>query len=287
MTSLHILLVVGPSNTGKTRLASELVSGSDKKCVAVNDRTVNSPFKEKIPWHELKDQSNCTVIVEDLISLSRSQLDEIKSLLNYKAHHDHISPIVLITHSIVANGMSQLLPYVTRLIFSASPGCLSSLKRSLSYYGFSKEEINDHLKFFNSNIAPFKFFELDILSRKLSPYGSKMDPNPAYSSMDLAAISTAKHLLNHLPDPKMAETIFELILPHIPPANLDLHDLSVLMRRQKDGRRVRISLVDYIDHLASEQKTPKTDLIAFHSYIKRRVLIPESFIKNTKLENQT
>ena len=288
MKNLDIYLLIGPSSSGKTNLAKQITDSHKQKTLAVNDRDGDSPFNEKLPWTELENLKDSAVVVEDLISLSKQQLDQLKYLLNYKGHHDNVNPIVLITHSIVANGMSQLLPYITRLIFSASPNCLSSIKRALSYYGFSKEEIDEHLVKFKDRLRPFLFFELGIISRDFSVFslgGAKMKPeneNENESDWKRIASETSQNLFRHLLDPPMAQTIFDMLIPHIKEKSFNHHDLSVAMVSKKSKRLLKISLVDYIDSLIDNTKIPSKDLLSFHFYMKKRVLIPESFIKNKK-----
>ena len=85
------ILIIGKSGSGKTRAAAALASRSRYPTYVVNDSKNKIDEDEKtfpdVDWEELPHLKNANVIVEDIISCTGSQLDSLKALCNYSAHH--------------------------------------------------------------------------------------------------------------------------------------------------------------------------------------------------------
>lgn len=297
---VEAVFVVGPSATGKSGLVRNLTDQLvGKKTFVVNDSvSSDATFSHKIGWYQLEEISNCCLVVEDMITLSKENVGVVKHVLNFSAHHNGISPVYLITHSLVSNGMTEFMPYVNKLLFSACPGALSSVKKSLTYYGFTKKDADALLAEFSRSHERFAFFEL-LLPEKVFRKIERWAGDASASESGVADVvenfksirmrESAAKLLALSPDRGRAAAVFELVLPHLPSAALNAEDVSVLMRdKAKRLKRLkgptrsqRISLIDYVQSLLDEKSAePSVDLRCFHGFLSERMLIPKIFIKN-------
>ena len=76
--------------------------------------------------------------------------------------------------------------------------------------------------------------------------------------------------------------IFNLIAPHLP-RNLRPGDLTVLLKKSSTGKKIRISIVDYVAALLNTDAKPTQEMASFHLYLRQRVMIPRVFQKNKNL----
>jgi hypothetical protein len=66
------------------------------------------------------------------------------------------------------------------------------------------------------------------------------------------------------------------------------HDLTLIFgsRQQNSGlTRDRVSFVDYIDVLLTENKIPDSKIVFLHKFVQKSCQIPKMFILNRSLQN--
>jgi adenylate kinase family enzyme len=85
------ILIIGKSGSGKSRAANALALRTKYPTYVVNDNNNKNSEDDKvfpdIDWEELPRLKNANVIVEDLISCTNQQLESLKVLCNWSAHH--------------------------------------------------------------------------------------------------------------------------------------------------------------------------------------------------------
>ena len=287
----EIIFFIGPSGSGKTSAVRGAIGS--RKFVVVNDRKEDSPFRgRETDWDALFKTSNRAVVVEDFVNASEPELRNLRELVNVKSRQRRLTPVYLIAHSLVGTGISSLLPFATKLVFSSQAGTSQSVSRALNHYGFSKEQREKAKQMFSSMLEPYQFFEIDVRQKTFGPFrsSSRHGGRPKSADLDVRSDSerrqasqhTARNLLCLLPDSELAFAIFHLILPYLP-RSLRPEDLTVLLHAEKTGRPVRISIVDYIGCLLNSDDVPADELASFHDFIGERVVIPRLFQKNKHL----
>ena len=88
-----------------------------------------------------------------------------------------------------------------------------------------------------------------------------------------------RRFLNHYPHVQSANIILDLIIDCLPLDRIRANDLSILFENAR-MERIRISIIDYITSLQSQNASVATNLLSFHRYIVARCKIPEIFIRN-------
>lgn len=88
----QVFLLVGQSGHGKTTLSKDLIASIAPKgrpVLLVNDNTGKKPPRgwKKVDWEKLTNSKNSAVVVEDLVSTSKAQFDQLRSLLHFSNHH--------------------------------------------------------------------------------------------------------------------------------------------------------------------------------------------------------
>jgi ABC-type dipeptide/oligopeptide/nickel transport system ATPase component len=83
------IMLIGRSGSGKSVLAHKLTKNLTRPVVVVNDKTDN-PHIKRVDWNELAGLKKTCLIIEDLISMSKQELEAVKKILNFSNHHSKV-----------------------------------------------------------------------------------------------------------------------------------------------------------------------------------------------------
>jgi adenylate kinase family enzyme len=83
------IMLIGRSGSGKSVLAHKLTKNLTRPVVVVNDKTDN-PHVKRVDWNELAGLKKTCLIIEDLISMSKQELEAVKKILNFSNHHSKV-----------------------------------------------------------------------------------------------------------------------------------------------------------------------------------------------------
>ena len=298
-------LLLGRSTTGKSYLCKYLVNSfadPDRPVYTLNDRTATCRYI-KISVEQAKVISNCCVVAEDIISATRPLFEVLQLILNYKGHHDSISPCILISHSIYKNSIYSLLPFIRKIYLSAVRSSLNSLKAILNFFDFEPSERLLVKKALISCAQKFCFLAFDVDKREWSLVRAEkgkgikvLTANVAAAAegavagenaLELRIRNNASQFLNVLARKEVAHQIFNMIFPLLPIDKLNPQDLS--LKLTLNGSEARVSLVDYCAQLTNINGADDADggseqlslLLKFHRYLKRRgIFLPSCYILN-------
>lgn len=276
MKKLHIGLVVGQSNSGKTTLISSIISdNSFPKVYYINDKS----RENSITFKDVEALRECCLIIEDLYNCTREQLVVLQHLLNYKAHHDNVNPIFIVCHSIQKTKIHNLLPLVTHVYLTGVRSNIGSLKSILLYYNFPLDVKHQFFRLLLNNKKPFRHFCLDlqkgIMEPDVSPtFDNKTDKDS--TKIEESGLSVRKNqFLSFMPDPHRAEILFDLIISKLSDHYVDSE--SMCMRFSHKKKIFEVNIFDYILFVTSEKKMNEKQINHFknvHKCLSRYVKIP-------------
>jgi energy-coupling factor transporter ATP-binding protein EcfA2 len=279
---VNVILVVGPSASGKTTLVTSLLEAQTKPVVLLNDRTKGLSSFKPIEWNEAEKMTNCALLVEDLIAASDTEFKILQNVLSFSAHHQDVSPIVIIAHSIQHNNIQGLLPHVTEVFFTLSKSNVRSLGVVLSYFRFDKKEKELMEKKFLSAADVYGYFCLDVGKRTFEQMGGVAKITGGIKRKGPAI--SAGRFLKHAADVEKAQLLFDLIFPRLPEENKSEENFSLTLTSKKTGKLYTISVLDYIFALTDPDEVPSVELNSMHNYVMNLVHVPKRLIMNKKFK---
>lgn len=186
---------------------------------------------------------------------------------------------------------------------------MDSISVALSLCRFPRDTRNEFTKVFLSGKEQFGYYTLD-LDRRTFSRTHLSDPVGGETSGDLSASSSvpgrgnektssvvnerltasrliarldASRFFPHMENPEKAALLHDLILPHL---GTIAPDYTVEMRSNKTGRSVRLSVLDYIDIVTSEKKTPGEIMSSYHRFITSLLSLPSCLVVNRRLSSR-
>jgi energy-coupling factor transporter ATP-binding protein EcfA2 len=282
------VIICGRSGSGKSSLTKKLTKGIGAPVHIINDRTNSTGFKST-GWEDACKLKNACLIFEDVIGATKTEFKILQNCLAFSNNHLNLTPIYILVHSLLNNGVHGLLSYVTHVIITAVKANVSSLNVALQYFRFDKAERAEFLSRFLRVAEPFGHFVLDIEKRSLVYVGpnstaGKQTPTLEGSMTDSSSSSqSANRFLSLLPESGKALAIYDLIRPKLKEANLDAEDLTITLKSARLGKRVRISLIDYIFALTTPDAEVSKEISLLHRYISAKVVLPICFVGNVSL----
>ena len=268
-----------------------------------------------IAFEQLKGtKSNSLVIVEDIIHLSTSDAKNLRTSLNYDAHHKNQKNFC-VTHSMYKTSIWSMLSFFHFIIFSSASSNIPVIRICLKiYFKVEKSIIENWIYQFKILGKEQKdaYFYFDCSSMKFYFSKNLLDPSCARILSDNSKVSTSlnskseeneKEELLELrkrtleikfekfceghPFKLQATAVFSILINCL---NLELirnHDLTIKFKTKKNTEK-RISLVDYISALLdSTNKKTHQDLLVLHKYVTNFCNIPSIFILNTNFDVST
>jgi hypothetical protein len=251
----------------------------------LNEKEGEETGHEPVDWDGLATLEDTSLLADDMFKLTETQYAKMTYLLSYRARHHNVDPVVLVCHSVLKNNVFGLLTHLTHVLFTFHKGNARSLGKVCSEFLFTRQQRNAMVETFLATKEKYGHYVLDVEARTFVR-GDHVPPppsaGPAYSAA-AAAAECRKTAEAYLPlfcsEPKRAISIFEFIVAKIPIASLRPDDLSLALRRKESGVEIRLSLIDYLHVLCSQEK-PSGDQAALHRYLARYVQLPRCFIKN-------
>jgi hypothetical protein len=296
------ILIIGKSGSGKSYLTKSLMekfAPKDLPIYVVNDRSRNPAFKS-IGWERLGGLKDCGLVVEDLISAKPAQFVQLQELLNYQSHHNRVSPIIAICHSLLRNNIYGLVPYFSFIYVSAVNSSIVSFKNLLNYYNFDKEDQKRYMEQFLACNEQFSHFMLDVENRSLTLTRAEESVRTEDERQkrvekqrlleeprrrrEAAQASAKKYLEKMRRNSDYAMILFDLIYPALPENRFNDKDLTVTL--MKRGNEEIVSIIDYIYALVDESgEEPDYSIYQLHRYLrhKRNLHLPKTYVLNRKL----
>jgi hypothetical protein len=296
------ILVIGRSGSGKSYLTRSLIKQfgrEGKKTYVVNDRTPDKRY-HKIEWHQIPALRDCSLIVEDVINAKPPQFAMLLEVLNYKNHHDRVSPVIAIGHALHKTNLHGLVPFFKFIYVSTLKTNIFSFRSLLNYYCYEPEERKEYIAKFLAADQNFSFFMFDVDNRKIRLTRAEEevirdDENQRLRRLQeeveapkrnfATARTSAKNYLSRMRhNSDYAEMLFSLIYPSLPLNRYEPENLTVTLH--KGDETVVISLIDYIASLLDETQTePERAMMQFHRYLKRQrgLHLPRALVLNKTL----
>jgi ABC-type dipeptide/oligopeptide/nickel transport system ATPase component len=285
---MQIILLVGLSGSGKTTLAKKIMGSSELPFYVINDDgdDEKANFQEsdkvkKIQWKECDGLRDCGLIFEDVLNATKEQFKIIKQFACVAAHHDRVSPLIIICHAVLGNNLYGILANLTQVHFTLAKSNVKSLRSVLEYYRVSqktKEEAEktflactDEYGHFVYNVSNMLFERGDMVAEKKS--GSK-------SGGENTRFPPPHRFLELMPRPQEAALLYDLIYQNLPPAVTASGGYTLKMKCSTSGIPVTLNFMDYINCLVDERKKPSRQMRSVHKFVTRIVPLPECIIPN-------
>lgn len=296
-------LVIGKTASGKTTLVKSILKrfSSNKPIYSVNVKSseYSNTFSniQNIDFEQLNNvPKNSIIIIEDVISLTPSQSKALREAINFNAHHKR-QRIYLITHHVFKTSVYQLIPYFNYIIFTGSSSNLPVLKLVFNYFKLDKDQTNKWCDFFITKSHEFMYFifcsenqsfvRADSLNHFLRKTFKNIDgiTNPAQISKDDLIIRFESFVKEHKYK-QQAVTIFSILINSLSNLkNINVTDLT-LNTQTNQGKKISLSLVDYIMSLLDKRSIVNKYTLFLHKYFKNLCSIPKMFIINKKYLNK-
>lgn len=316
MKDLAAILVCGPSCTGKTFFIRHQLKRSfpNTKIYALNASPDLLDLPQVKPVETFEDLANVReagVVCDDLIMPTEAQMTCLKKILNVHMHHHRVTPVFLAAHSVVRNNLTQILTFLTHIVFTSTRANLASLQSCLRHLGYPMKSQEAFKKLFLRPQEGFGYFALDLRQGTFEPQslgpslphpqslGGK-DPTPrstqrppGVSQKDLRLsraakiVHNAKKILQDHPRSERLLVMLELILNVLPlqPQAIDPETLTLFFtwKTLAEQSRVKLNLVDYLLALIDTEKPPSS-IRKLHRYVSKRLSFPAHFVENKHLK---
>ncbi len=253
---------------------------------------------------------NSVVLVEDIISISKSDEQSLRRVLNYDAHHKR-QKIFCVSHSIYKTSLWSCLSFFHYVIFTSAPSNIPVLRFTLNYFKVEKSQLESWLNKFivrgeNGRQGLYFFFDCvkmtfnlsqDTAFTKLTCLGTAglaetASPNAEAGPKVDSAVAKKKlqesfeTMAESLGEKKAsAKAIFLLILNSVSPHLIRARDLSFAFKSRRRGSEIRFSLLDYLACLVDPEASISAPLKAFHRYVQSFCHIPKVFVANKAFES--
>jgi energy-coupling factor transporter ATP-binding protein EcfA2 len=284
-TKIQIILVVGLSGSGKTTLAKKIVDASHLPFYVVNDGGDDEAanFKEdkrlkKIKWDECDGLSHCGLIFEDVLNASKDQFKIIKHFACVAAHHDRVSPIIIICHAILGNNLYGILANVTQVYFTLAKSNVKSLMAVLDYYRVSASQRGEMMRSFQDCTEEYGYFIYNVGKMQLER-GDVQDMSKKKKGSS-THLPPPQRFLELMPRPREAALLYDLIYQNLPPAVTAGGNYTLRMKSSSSGEQVTVNFMDYINCLVDEKKKPSKQMKSIHSFVTRILPLPKCTIPN-------
>jgi ABC-type dipeptide/oligopeptide/nickel transport system ATPase subunit len=308
-------LIIGKSGSGKStltkHLAKRFASKYNRPVYVVNQKGSGKSDFRRIGWDDVDKISKCALIVDDIINLTKPQMQKIVSILNDHWHHRRVNPVMLVFHTSNNTGAHSLIGCVNRIYISAVQTSYPSLKDVLNTLCFDedeKEEVISRLK--SCKLPPFSHFCINVETRRvevidLSPEmlaeKRQTDAKKEGEMKQVCKLGTELFsvLLKTDEEKDKANIILGVLVARLD--RIDPVDLSVIVKppasaaatNKKGGSASSIggfsvNIVDYICCLLNKSfesvlpQRKRKNLALFHIYLKRekRIVLPSLLITN-------
>ena len=248
---------------------------------------------EPVSWEDLNSLSDCAVIADDLMDLSKKNFSHLQKLVNYTARHHRVSPVVLIVHSVTKNNLFSLVKHMDEFWFTLDKQNAPSLATVCDILLFEKVVKSSFVSRFLAEPGEFGIFVLSAQKRTLERLPGSGGGGDVTSVGDVGRVPcgdplapyrrTAEAFLPHFcADPARTLVIFNYIIEKLPLSAVDPATLTIKLARRESGVALKLSLLDYLVMLTSEAR-PTGNLVALHRYVTKHADLPLCFVRNRHL----
>lgn len=253
------------------------------------------------------------VVFEDLITVSKNDEKQLRTCLNYDAHHK-VQKIICISHAVYKTSLFSLLSCFHYIIFTSSTSNAPIIRICLKIY-FKIDEVTvqkwlaEFIRLAKNRKNIFFYFECStmrfyfttnifnsknskLISAENQPLEVFSSDEPSTQSLEAEQKEMKKKFLEskfekiiegHIAKPQ-ALAVFSILINCLDLHLIRDHDLTLSFQYRNNNLK-RISLIDYIlSLLDGSNKKPSEPLLVLHNYIQNYCNIPSLFILNSHFE---
>jgi len=255
------------------------------------------PKVKNISFNQLeKTEKKSCIVVEDIIHISKRDEQQLRTAINYQAHHK-TQKIICASHAIYKTQVYSLLGFFNFIIFTSSIANVPTLRNVFNYFKIGKSEIEKWIELFKSvgegKLDVYFYFDCEKMtfcySKKslfqykkiLATVGGSLESGDFENSNEEIADfqKTFSQFVENLPVKNEAISVFSIISNCVNPRYIRRQDLSVTFM-SKTGEKKQISLIDYVISLLTPDAIVRPPLIAIHRFVKKFCNVPDFFVKN-------
>jgi hypothetical protein len=238
---------------------------------------------------------NSVFLVEDIIHLTKIQEQQLRTKLNYDAHH-YSQRIVYVSHQIFKTSIYSMLSFFHYIIFTSKMANVPIIRHALGFFKIDKIELDLWMEQFKTLGKGAKevyfYFDCEKHTFNMSKNIEFTDcqvlgtVNNAAQVDDTQAVRKIlqqkfdKFLEGH-PKKVQASAIFSIIINCINVKLIREHDLTFSFKSKLNhATTTKISLVDYVTTLLTEKMPVNQRLKVLNKYILNYCYIPKIFMLN-------
>jgi hypothetical protein len=279
--------VLGRSGSGKTVAAAELLEAEGRPMHVVNGEPP-SPSFTVCKWSEVLQLSKCSLLVDDLVSVSSANLAILQTLVNVNARHKDVV-VILVCHSLVKNNIYSLMSFVTQVNFTMGRSNARSIGLVCDYFRVSKQQRDQYVETFLADKAEYGYYVFSTGTLSFTKHGKSGVGAPSSSTAAStsapaceAALRLRETAENYVTlfcqEPQKVLAVYDFIVPRIPVHALKA-DLTLSLKNKGSGQMVQLSLLDYLQALNSKER-PSRQILSVHAYVGKYVTLPRMFVQN-------
>ena len=275
-------LIVGSSKSGKSTLAKKLAKEKGLPVyvlmcyedLGLNQDELDDDAFRPVSWESVKGLKDACVLVEDLMTLSKEEEKSLRHLLDYFSHHSRLHCYVCV-HHVQGIGIYPMLSSFQTILVTLAKRNLKSLDTLLLYFKYPEVDRKRHTQEFVAQTSKYGYVKFDAATREISFHSEEADKAEENSDRKYFAF---------FKDPIQAEVLFNLVYGAMPKNLIRAKDKCVQLENKKNGKKICISMYDYIYFLSSE-KRPNENIMKLHKVIKSLgIVIPTCMIKNAHMQ---
>lgn len=245
---------------------------------------------------ETAEKKSC-IVVEDIIHITKRDEQQLRTGINYQAHHK-TQKFICASHAIYKTQVYSLLGFFNFIIFTSSIANVPTLRNVFNYFKVSKSEIEKWIEIFksvgNGKLDVYFYFDCEKMTfcyskKSLFQFkkvlatvgGGNFNSDNSGNEIELQKIFS--QFVENLPIKNEAVSVFSIIANCVNPQYIKKQDLSITFM-SKTGEKKHVSLVDYVISMLTPDALVKPPLIAIHRFVKKFCNIPNIFVKNKSFE---
>jgi len=276
-------LLVGASGTGKTTIARSLCERLGVNAtLVVNGSSAGFPEGESVEWEDVpSEREKVAYVIEDLEEVNRigKRKEILYQLLNVTSRAK-ASPVLVLTHSVCNTGVTGLLPFFSRIIFTKTPALKTQLAQSLTRVGFPHDAREAVLRTFEG-LTGRRYLSIDPRAGTHATADAMQERREEEDGWDGGAtkeriLSFFTHLKEEL---GYVASVVDFLVANLPLGCIASVDLSVALKTKK-GMLRKVSVIDYVYSLVKSDSPPSRGVRLLHRWVKTLCVFPDLFVKN-------
>ncbi len=290
MAKPEAYLVIGPSGSGKTSYVNLVLRKISKKrqvVIAHGGEDAEEEYKEfnprRLSLEECKKVSNCSIIIDDFVKTADRESKQLLRILGYCKRHNN-SCIFVNTYQLYSTGASGLVAVFDKVVFTRHPSNWRSLRIFRRLYPMDVLTEARMKSFFAGSsrylVADLKRQEIKTLGDDATSATEDESPQKEVFSQNKSHLEA---LLANFADPDLLTAVLAFIERNIDLDDLvDPRDFSISLRTPRSKKTVKVSLVDFLVSVGSDQK-PRDEIVSLYNFFALKFHIPFALIQNPHL----